>query len=103
MYYEPNSSRANLTVLTSAHVAKVIVKNEAGGTVTATGVDFLHGGKKYQAFAAKEVILSAGCVAKKTMTPHSAEQEIPSTQRNHQPSGVSTTKLVLYCSYSNIS
>ena len=65
MYYEPNASRTNLTVLTSAHVAKTILKREAGGTVTATAVEFFHDGKMYQAFVAKEVVLSAGCVAKK--------------------------------------
>ena len=65
MNYEPNASRSNLTVLPSAQVTKVILKKE-GGVVTATGVEFLHDGKTYKAFATKEVVLSARCVAKKT-------------------------------------
>ncbi|KAI0306213.1 hypothetical protein B0F90DRAFT_1808660 [Multifurca ochricompacta] len=43
MYYEPNASRSNLI-----------------GEVTARSVSFLHGGKEYQAFVDKEVVVSAG-------------------------------------------
>jgi len=56
-YLKPNLGRANLKVLTSALASKVIIDNG-----TATGVEFLHGGRTYRASAKREVILSAGTV-----------------------------------------
>ena len=59
MYYEPNASRSNLSVLTSAHVARISLYKGSEGA-TANGVIFLHDGKEYQALVNKRVILSAG-------------------------------------------
>ncbi|KAJ6565084.1 alcohol oxidase [Mycena sp. CBHHK59/15] len=61
MYYQPNASRPNFTVLVSAHVTKLILKQTAG-IATADWVSFQHGGKDYEVSVAKEVILSAGAV-----------------------------------------
>jgi choline dehydrogenase len=60
MYYQPNASRKNLTVLTLAHTSKVIFKKDGQGILTATAVEFLHDGKKYSANVNKEVVISAG-------------------------------------------
>ncbi len=62
MYYAPNAGRKNLTALTSAHVAKLILRKDANGIVTATAVNFLYEGKTENVFVAKEVVLSAGYV-----------------------------------------
>ncbi|KAI0306215.1 alcohol oxidase [Multifurca ochricompacta] len=62
VYYEPNASRSNLNVLTSAHVARISLPKDASGEVTARSVSFLHGGKEYQAFVDKEVVVSAGAI-----------------------------------------
>ncbi|KAI0066612.1 alcohol oxidase [Artomyces pyxidatus] len=61
-YYEPNAARANLVVLTLAHVAKINVSKSPSGEVTATGVSFLYEGKVHQAEVGKEVILAAGAI-----------------------------------------
>lgn len=60
MYYEPNASRSNLSVLTSAHVTRISLSKGSDEGVTAKGVIFLHNGKEYQALVYKKVILSAG-------------------------------------------
>lgn len=57
----PNLSRKNLTILTEAYVLKMIL-NE-GEILSARGVEFQHGGKKYEVSAGHEVILCAGLVA----------------------------------------
>ncbi|THH14071.1 hypothetical protein EW146_g6219 [Bondarzewia mesenterica] len=61
-YYQPNASRVNLTVLASAQVTKIILNKNADGTVTSTGVSFVHDGRMYQTSVAKEVIVSAGAI-----------------------------------------
>ncbi|THH20178.1 hypothetical protein EW146_g1129 [Bondarzewia mesenterica] len=61
-YYQPNASRINLTILASAQVAKIISNKNADGTVTSTGVSFIHDGKMYETSVAKEVIVSAGAI-----------------------------------------
>jgi len=60
MYYEPNASRTNLYVLTSAHVARILLSKTSDEGATAKGVIFLHDGKEYQALVKKKVIVSAG-------------------------------------------
>lgn len=59
-FYEPNKHRPNFTVLTSAQVHRILTANASDGNVTATGVEFVNGGKKYVVHASKEVIISAG-------------------------------------------
>ncbi|KAH9036445.1 alcohol oxidase, partial [Lactarius pseudohatsudake] len=54
MYYEPNASRSNLSVLTSAHVARISLSKGSDGA-TAEGVMFIHDGKEYQALVNKTV------------------------------------------------
>ncbi|KAI9439676.1 alcohol oxidase [Lactarius indigo] len=61
MYYEPNASRSNLSVLTSAHVARISL-SKGSDRATAKGVTFIHDGKEYQALVNKTVVLSAGAV-----------------------------------------
>ncbi|KAJ6622056.1 alcohol oxidase [Mycena sp. CBHHK59/15] len=61
MYYQPNASRPNFTVLVSVHVTKLILKQTAG-IATADRVSFPHGSKDYEVSVAKEVILSADAV-----------------------------------------
>ncbi|KAH9047065.1 alcohol oxidase [Lactarius hengduanensis] len=61
MYYEPNASRSNLSVLTSAHVARISLSKGSDGA-TAEGVMFIHDGKEYQALVNKTVVLSAGAI-----------------------------------------
>ena len=56
-YLRPNMGRPNLKVLTEAQATKI----KLDGT-TATGVDFVHGGKTYSVNASKEVVLSAGVI-----------------------------------------
>ncbi|KAF9558401.1 alcohol oxidase [Agrocybe pediades] len=61
-YYAPNSSRKNFTVLTCATATKLQSTKNADGTLTITGVEFLHEGKKYTTLVGKEAILSTGSV-----------------------------------------
>ncbi|KAJ7323864.1 GMC oxidoreductase [Mycena albidolilacea] len=61
-YYMPNRGRKNLVVLTEATVARVLFADAPGKELTATGVEFIHGGKKLNVYAKKEVILSAGAI-----------------------------------------
>lgn len=56
-YLRPNLSRPNLKVLTEAHASKIILEGNK-----ATGVEFLHQGKKHYAAASREVVLSAGVI-----------------------------------------
>lgn len=58
-YYNPIKGRANLQVLTNAHVEKVLTQKD-GGSTKATGVQFTHDGTSKKALARKEVILAAG-------------------------------------------
>ncbi|KAF8972234.1 alcohol oxidase [Flammula alnicola] len=62
MYYTPNADRKNLTVLISAHVAKVELEKSPDGIATATGVRFIYDGKSHSALVRKEVVLSAGAI-----------------------------------------
>ncbi|KAJ7145614.1 GMC oxidoreductase-domain-containing protein [Mycena epipterygia] len=61
MHYQPNASRANLTVLVSAHVTGLLLRDNAG-VVTANGVRFMHGGKEHRVSVAREVVLAAGTI-----------------------------------------
>ncbi|WP_267381444.1 MULTISPECIES: GMC family oxidoreductase N-terminal domain-containing protein [unclassified Sphingomonas] len=56
-YLVPALRRANLSVVTGAHVERVLL---AGGT--ATGVEWRGGGRRFAATAAGEVILSGGAI-----------------------------------------
>lgn len=56
-YFRPNMHRPNLKVLTEAHASKVVLEHKR-----ATGVEFLHGGKKHVVNVTKEVVLSAGVI-----------------------------------------
>ncbi len=60
MYYEPNASRSNLSVLTSAHVTRISLSKDSDAGATAKGVVFLLDGKEYQVVVKKKVIVSAG-------------------------------------------
>ncbi|KAF8958575.1 GMC oxidoreductase [Flammula alnicola] len=62
-YLLPNLGRPNLSVLTDALVSHIIFGDALKGQdLTATGVEFIHGGKLYTVKANKEVILSAGAI-----------------------------------------
>ena len=56
-FLRPAQKRSNLTVLTQAHLTRILLQ----GT-TATGVEWLQNGAVHQAHAQAEVILSAGAV-----------------------------------------
>ena len=56
-YLRPNLGRPNLKVLTEAQATKIILD----GT-TATGVEFVHGGRSFKVDAKREVVLSAGVI-----------------------------------------
>ncbi|KAN0132354.1 alcohol oxidase [Lactarius tabidus] len=62
MYYEPNASRSNLSVLTSAHVARISLSKGSDEGATAKSVTFILDGKEYQALVIKRVIISAGAI-----------------------------------------
>lgn len=51
------NDRDNLHILTSARVTKIIIDND---TMTAQGVEYIHDGVTYTAYASKEVVISAG-------------------------------------------
>ncbi|KAJ6452435.1 GMC oxidoreductase [Mycena sanguinolenta] len=61
-YYMPHRERKNLVVLTEATVARILFADARGEELTATGVEFIHGGKTFRVHAKKEVILSAGAI-----------------------------------------
>ena len=56
-YLDPAKKRSNLSVVTHAHTTRIMFDGKK-----ATGVEYLRHGKKVQAKAAREVILSAGSV-----------------------------------------
>jgi choline dehydrogenase-like flavoprotein len=56
-YLRPNLGRPNLKVLTEAQATKIILD----GT-TATGVEFVHAGRKLKVNAKQEVVLSTGVI-----------------------------------------
>ncbi|KAL3491180.1 GMC oxidoreductase-domain-containing protein [Aspergillus germanicus] len=58
-YYEPNSSRSNLKLLTEARVNRVILD---GDNARATGVSITFHDKDYTISATREVIISAGTI-----------------------------------------
>ncbi|KAF8847122.1 putative choline dehydrogenase [Acephala macrosclerotiorum] len=60
-YYQPNASRPNLHVLTDAEVRKILLDREEGEWI-AKGVRSTHDGHEFDAFASREIILSAGSV-----------------------------------------
>lgn len=60
-FLEPARSRANLTVITSAYVKRILIQNGR-----ATGVEFLRNGRVETASAGSEVVLAGGTVN----TPH---------------------------------
>jgi len=62
-YWEPNSTRSNLDLLTGAFVHRLVTTQDEGELVV-TGVEFSHesDGGTYIVKASQEVILSAGCV-----------------------------------------
>src|ERR1700677_3757753 len=60
MYYEPNASRSNLSVLTSANVGRISLSKGSDEGATTKSVIFIHDGKEYQALVNKRVIPSAG-------------------------------------------
>ncbi|XP_050068974.1 glucose dehydrogenase [FAD, quinone]-like [Anopheles maculipalpis] len=62
-FIRPVRNRKNLHVALFAHVTRVILDPESK---RALGVEFIRHGKKQQAFATREVILSAGAIG----TPH---------------------------------
>ncbi|TFY66957.1 hypothetical protein EVG20_g4125, partial [Dentipellis fragilis] len=60
-YFEPNSQRKNLLVLTGALVSKVILEDAPGALKRAVGVEFVHGKETAKIRdVRKEVIISAG-------------------------------------------
>ncbi|KAJ6470163.1 alcohol oxidase, partial [Mycena vulgaris] len=61
-YYQPNSSRANLIVVVSAHVTKVVTELDQDNFATAVKVVFLSDQATHTVQVRKEVILSAGFV-----------------------------------------
>ncbi|KAI1741169.1 glucose-methanol-choline oxidoreductase-like protein [Xylaria scruposa] len=60
-YWAPVKDRANLTLITGAHVVKVLLDGTAPA-VTAVGVEYKHNGEVKTAKARREVILSAGAL-----------------------------------------
>jgi len=51
-------------VLTEAYVSRILFSDgEVGEDLTATGVEFIHGGKTYMVHALNEIVLSAGQVS----------------------------------------
>ncbi|KAI0647276.1 GMC oxidoreductase [Trametes meyenii] len=58
-YYEPNTGRENLVVLTGSLVSRITFRPSSSPLV-ATGVDFVNDGNTHHVAARKEVILCAG-------------------------------------------
>jgi choline dehydrogenase len=57
--------RQNLHVLTKAHVSRILFDDDGEGK-RASGVEYLHGGKKHRVMVGREVLLSAGAIG----SPH---------------------------------
>ncbi|KAJ6565792.1 hypothetical protein DFH09DRAFT_1314580 [Mycena vulgaris] len=60
-YYQPNASCPNLTVLVSAHVSKLVLKQSTGMASTEK-VRFQHEGEDYQVSVGKAVVLCTGTI-----------------------------------------
>ncbi|KAJ8508976.1 hypothetical protein ONZ45_g8807 [Pleurotus djamor] len=58
-YYQPNKDKPNLTVITDAHVSRVLLSKTPEGA-KAEGVEYLHDGTAHIVLAKREVIISAG-------------------------------------------
>ncbi|MGI9355195.1 MAG: GMC family oxidoreductase [Rhizobiaceae bacterium] len=56
-YLHPARKRPNLTVISRAHATRILFEGRR-----ATGIEYSHSGKTEQAFAGREVILSAGSI-----------------------------------------
>ncbi|KAL3868279.1 hypothetical protein ACJMK2_041106 [Sinanodonta woodiana] len=56
-FLRPAMNRPNLHVITHSRVVKVIIDRKV-----ANGVEVIHGGRRYQIYTSKEVILSAGVI-----------------------------------------
>src|SRR3984885_925871 len=56
-YLRPARSRANLTVLTHAHVTQILLAENR-----ATGVEYVHDGREHSVQAAREIILCGGAI-----------------------------------------
>lgn len=62
-YFQPNSSRPNLFVLTNAEVREILLAQaEDGSGYEAKGARFIHNGTEFKVSASREVIVSAGSV-----------------------------------------
>lgn len=62
-YLRPARNRKNLHILTSTVVTKILLEeSEDDGLPTAYGVNFERGGKSYQVFAKREIIVSSGAI-----------------------------------------
>ncbi|KIW05595.1 uncharacterized protein PV09_03467 [Verruconis gallopava] len=61
-YLKPNLNRPNLRVLTDAHASKIVLRQDGNSNLVASGVEFLHGNKKYEVHVTREVILSGGVI-----------------------------------------
>ncbi|KAJ7152971.1 alcohol oxidase [Mycena filopes] len=59
-YYQPNSSRTNLTVIVSSHVTKIVNEIDGDGRATAVGVQFKCEEGTFSVRVGKEVVVSAG-------------------------------------------
>ncbi|TFK50444.1 GMC oxidoreductase [Heliocybe sulcata] len=60
-YLQPNIDRPNLEVLTEALVNRIITSVSASG-VTASGIEFTHGGVTHEVYVDGDVVLCAGAV-----------------------------------------
>jgi len=58
-FYVPNAGRSNLSVLTNAHVNRILFK-EHSGIIDASAVSFSFSDKEYVVSASREIILCAG-------------------------------------------
>ncbi|KZP21381.1 GMC oxidoreductase, partial [Athelia psychrophila] len=69
-FYEPNARRQNFSVLCEAYVSRILFPDALNNEdITATGVEFIHGGKTHTVNVMKEVVLSAGTIK----SPHILE------------------------------
>jgi len=60
-FYFPNKERPNFSVLTGAHVTKLVTKS-TDGALRAEVVEFIHGGQQHVVKVGREVVLCAGYV-----------------------------------------